>query len=74
MHARWNNAKTGVNFTDFLTACDIYKSNKGIEPPIRNKSGNIEITNPPQVVSTDLLGSVTSTARRNDPFMTKYSD
>ena len=37
-------AETGVNFTDSLTACNIYKINNGTKQPIHNKPGKAEIT------------------------------
>ena len=55
-------------------ACDMCKINKSTKQPIRNKPGKIEITERLQLVSTDLLDSVTPAARGNYHFMAKYSD
>ena len=74
MQAAQNIAETGLHFNDSLTACDIYKINKGPKQPIHNGSGKSEITERLQLVSTDLLGSVTLAARGNYRFITKYFD
>ena len=74
MQAAWNIAETGVNFTESLTACDIYKINNGTEQKIRNKPGKIEIIERLQLVSPNLLDLVTPGARGNCRFMTKCPD
>ena len=62
MQATWNIAETGVNFTDSLTACDIYKINNDIKQPIRNDPGKSEVTERLQLGSTNLSGPVTRRA------------
>ena len=74
MQAVRNIAETGVNSTDSLTACDIYKINNGTKQLIRNKPGKTELTRQLQLVSTDILGPVTPAARGNYRFMAKFSD
>ena len=74
LQAARNIAETQVDFTISLTACDIYKINKGTKQPIRNKPGKTQITEELQLVSTDFLGSVTPAARENYRFMVKFSD
>ena len=64
----------GASFTVSLTACDICKFNKGAKQPIRNKPGKAEIMERFQLVSTDLLGSVTPAVRGNSRFKVNYSD
>ena len=71
---RVNIAETVVNFTDSLTACDIYRINNSTKQPIRNEPGKTEITAWLQLVSTNLLGPVTPAARGNYRFMAKCSD
>ena len=74
MDAARNFAETGVNFTYTLTACDIYKINSETKQPIRNDAGKIEITERVQLISTDLLGTVTRAARGNCHFMANCPD
>ena len=74
MQVARNIAETGVNFTDSLTACDIYKINNGTKQLIRNAPGKTEITGWLQLVSINLLGSVTPAARGNYRFLAKWSD
>ena len=74
MQVARNIAETGVNFTDSLTACDIFKINQGTKQPICNKPGKSEITEWLQLVSIDFLGPVTPAARVDYRFMAKYSD
>ena len=74
MQAARNIAEIGVNFTDSLTACDMYNINNGIKQLIRNNPGKTEITGRLQLVSPVLLGPVTPAARGDYRFMAKCSD
>ena len=74
MQARGNITETGVNFTDSLTAYDIYKINYGTKQPIRNHPGKTEITERLQAVITDLVGSMTPVVHGKYRFMAKFSD
>ena len=74
MQAAWNIAKMGVNFTDTLATCDIYKVNNGPKQTIPNEPGKTEIMRRFQLVSTVLLGSVTPASHGNYLFMAKCSD
>ena len=47
--------------------------NKGATQPIHNKTGGSEMMERLHIISTDLIGPVTSVARENYRFMTKYS-
>ena len=74
MQATWNIAKTGVNFADSLTVCNIYKINTGTKQPIRGKPGKTDITDRLQLVSTDLLGSGIPAARVDYQLIAMYSN
>ena len=67
-------AETGVNSTDSLTACDIYKITNGTKQLIHNEPGKTGLAEWLHLVSTDLLGSVTPAARGNYCFMAKVSE
>ena len=69
-----NIAGTIINFTDSLTAYDIYKTNNDTKQPICNEAGKTEITKWLQLVSTDLLDPVTPAARGKYRFMVKCFD
>ena len=74
MQAARNIVETRISFTDSLTTYDICKVNKGTKPLLRMETGKTEITDRLQLVSTNILGPVTSMARGNNRFMAKYSD
>ena len=73
IQAAQNIAETRFKITESLTVCDICKIKKGTKEPTRNE-GKTESTERPQLLSADLLGTVTPAVRGNYHFMAKYSD
>lgn len=67
-------SETGVNFTDSLTACETCAIDNSTQQSIHKKAGNTKITERLQLVSTDVLGPVTSAERGNFSYMVKYSN